>query len=262
MGTLSSQDRPAVATPYSPRISVAIMAHPRRKDFIPYLLGSLDCEPTVVWDENNDRWDTGRRSMLAYNQGCTHHLVIQDDAIVCKDLVAGLTDALCHIPDPDGTPVCLYIGRNKPFRYSMAQAASRAERDRAAWVAMTQVHWGVGIMLPIGLIKPMIDYCDTRDEIGNYDRRISRWVERYQLPVYYTWPSLVDHRGVPSLVKGRASKGRYAHNFIGTNASALDQDWGKPVIHLPSLNRKKWLDPTKENARKRRIHRPSHKEWR
>jgi hypothetical protein len=45
-----------------------------------------------------------------------------------------------------------------------------------------------------------------------------------------TWPSLVDHRDVPSLV-GHGG-GRYAHKFIGENASALDIDWSKPSVTM------------------------------
>lgn len=240
-------------------MSVVLMAHPKREAFVPSLLASLDRPAKVVWDERNDRWDTGARAMRAYDPACSHHLVVQDDAIVCRDLVAGLEKALAYVPEPDRTPLCLYIGRGKPFQYSMAQATTVAERDRASWVRMTQIHWGVGIVMPTGLIDEMADWCDTRDEIANYDRRMSRWVGHKGLAVYYTWPSLVDHRISPSLVEGRQAKGRHAHRFIGASTSALEKRWDGPVIELKLLNRKQWEEP--KASRKRAIHRPSHKEW-
>lgn len=253
------QDAPS---PKAFRMSAAIMAHPKRERFVEILSDSLDRTAPVVWDQHNDRWDTGRRSMLEHDPLASHHLVLQDDAIVCQDLLAGIELALNHVPEPEYTPLALYIGRNKPFKYSMNQVTTKAEREHAAWVRMTQIHWGVGIVMPINLIGKMIDWCDEHPELENYDRRISRWVGTQKLNVYYPWPSLVDHRVSPSLVEGRQSKGRYAYRFVGINQSALSHNWGGPVISLPSLTRTQWQDKSKANARKRRVHRPSHAEWR
>ena len=46
-------------------LSAAIMAHPKRRAFVPELLDWLG-DPTipVIYDRKSDRWDTGRRSML------------------------------------------------------------------------------------------------------------------------------------------------------------------------------------------------------
>ena len=84
--------------PVGPVLSVAVMAHPKRADLIPALCDSIDADVPVVWDERNDRWDTGRRALLAFDPAATHHLVVQDDALVCRDLVAGLQRALPHVP--------------------------------------------------------------------------------------------------------------------------------------------------------------------
>lgn len=59
-------------------LSVAVMAHPARAAFVDELTGLLDRPAKVVWDERQDRWDTGRRAMLAYDPACTHHLVVLD----------------------------------------------------------------------------------------------------------------------------------------------------------------------------------------
>lgn len=215
-------------------VDVVIMAHPEREAFVPELLSRLDRPARVVWDQRGDRWDTGRRAMLAYDPAASHHLVIQDDAVVCRDLVAGLERALDHVPQK--TPVALYAGRVRPFRAAVEKLAQSAGHD-ASWLSMTQLHWGVGVLMPVELIAPMVEWCDTRSDVANYDKRMSRWLQHQQLTVYYTWPSLVDHRDSPSLVPGRGSAGRRAYRFIGADASALECDWSGRVASIGMLSR-------------------------
>jgi hypothetical protein len=220
------------------RVSLAVMAHPSRARFVDDLLSRLDRPAIVVWDERQDRWDTGRRAQLAFEPNATHHLTIQDDAVPCRDLVAGVEKALAALPDSDRSPLCLYVGRVRPYRDAINQLVA-ATRDDTAWLTMSQLHWGPGIVMPVKLIPDMVAWCDKRGRIPNYDRRISRWCQHQRLTVYYPWPSLVDHRGVaenPSLVPGRSGD-RRAHRFLGVDASALDRDWTGGVVSIPALSR-------------------------
>lgn len=209
-------------------ISVAIMAHPKREQWIPDLADALDIEPTVVWDERNDRWDTGRRSLLAYDPGASHHLVVQDDAIVCRDLVAGL-ERIAKVAGAH--PVGLYMGRVRPNRPRVQRQVDQARRAKTPWVTMPGPWWGVGIMLPTDDIEAVVSFGDQRRDIGNYDRKIGRFYERRKIDCLYTAPSLVEHRhgrGNPSLIAGRTALNRRAWWFIGEDASALDVDWRTP----------------------------------
>ena len=215
-------------------ISITIMAHRKREQFIPELLQRLDRPPQVVWDRSDDRWETGRRAMLAHDKRASHHLVVQDDAVLCRDLVAGLERALAFVPKR--TPVCLYAGRGRPLRAAVERLVDSAGPG-TSWLSMSQLHWGVGVLMPVELIRPMVDYCDTRGDVPNYDKRMSRWMQHQRLTVYYTWPSLVDHRDSPSLVPGRNSNGRRAHLFVGADRSALECDWSGRVVSIPMLSR-------------------------
>lgn len=214
-------------------LSVAIMAHPKRAEFIPELEAALDRPAKVIWDEKNDRWDTGRRAMLAYDPAADAHLVVQDDAIVARDLVAGLEQALGHVPDR--SPLCAYIGTVRPWPTAVAQLV-KATREDTSWIVMRQLNWGVAVAVPVPLIDEMIAWCDRRPDVANYDKRMSRWFEHQRLDVWYPWPSLVDHRDSPSLVPGRHG-GRHAHRFIGADASALEQRWDGDVMRLVPLAR-------------------------
>ncbi len=227
------------------RLSVAMMAHPKRAGMVERILSQLDRETPVVWDECNNRWDTGRRAMLAFDSKATHHAVIQDDVLVCRDLFAGITQALRHVPD--GVPVCGYVGRVRPYAEIVTMAAVVARQKDASWLTMHTLNWGPLIIVPTALIPDMISHCDTLKDIPNYDRRLSRFFELERgVSTWYTWPSLVDHADGPSLVPGRigtdranAAHTRVAHTFIGESASALEIDWSGPAIdaeHIASDN--------------------------
>ena len=215
------------------KVSVAIMAHPRRKQFVEELLPQMDTEPEVIWDRHGDRWDTGRRAMQAYGPGATHMLVIQDDAIVSRDLVAGVERALRQVPASSGTPtpLSLYTGRRKAFRKVLHQHVGAR---RVSWLTMPSLYWGVGVVMPVELIGPMIAWGDGHPEIPNYDLRMGAWLASEGITVWYPWPSLVDHRHSPSLVAGRSSsRRRHAYRFIGTEKSALSQRWDRGVAKIP-----------------------------
>lgn len=205
----------------SAHVSVAIMAHPARKRFIPALQAALDRDAEVVWDRWSDRWDTGSRSMLAYTAEATHHLVVQDDAIVCRDLVAGLEQALNALSDQrQPTPLCLYLSKHSPYLQR-----SHTWPSNVTWLRKTGMASGVGIVMPVELIEPAIAWGNPRRDIKNYDTRIGRFLQSQSVLTWHPWPSLVDHRNSPSLVAGRGQRGRYASRFLGVDNSALDVDW-------------------------------------
>lgn len=214
----------------TPTLSCAVMAHPTREAMVTELLGDLDRPVKVVWDEINDRHDTGIRSMEAFDPSCTHHLVIQDDAIPADDLISGAERALRWIPQD--VPVSLYVGRVRPFR-KVVDAAVEAAGSTASWITMGGVYWGPGIIVPTRDIPEMSTWF-RKSKITNYDRRLSSWYERRRTRCWYTWPSLVDHRGDESLVQGHGP-GRHAHRFH--DGSALKVDWSGPVIDLQRTDR-------------------------
>ena len=182
----------------------------------------------VTWDSRNDRWETGRRAMLAYDPDADWHCVIQDDAIPCRDLFVGLEKALDHVPP--NSPVCLYTGRVRPIRERVKAAAKVCKEASASWLVMKDINWGVGVCVPTRHIEEMVRESD-KVSVSNYDSRMSGFFAKRGIPVYYTWPSLVDHRDSPSLVPDRGGK-RHAFWFIGEDKSALDVDWSGPVVGL------------------------------
>ncbi len=214
------------------RCSVAIMAHPDRAEWVADLRAALrPFEPTVVWDRHGNEWDTGRRALLAYEPEATHHVVLQDDAVPCRDLIPGIEAALDAIPDPARAALGLYLGQTKPRPGKIAQAVAAADDAEAVWIVLRELLWGVGVVLPVWTIPPLVREQD-RSGLPEYDRRISRWLVRAEIPVWYPWPSLVDHRDGPSLLAHGGGE-RRAWRFLGADASALGVEWWGPVHVAP-----------------------------
>lgn len=207
-------------------ISVAVMAHRKRRRWVPRLVEQFDVDVQVVWDRRNDRWDTGRRSLLAYDPAASHHLVVQDDAVLCRDLYPALLEAVKTVGE---RPFSLYLGNSQKRHGQVAKAVEMAVRKQRPFVEFPGPRWGVALLLPTSHIDDVVQHGDTLD-IPNYDLRIADFYSRAGMKCLYTVPSLVDHRhggGNPSLVPGRTSQYRHAYRYIGKR-SALDIDWTRP----------------------------------
>ena len=203
-------------------LSVAIMAHPARQKEIPALLKRLDHPAAVVMDHHNDRWETGRRAMLAYDPKAPYHLVLQDDAVLPLDFAAGLMRIL---NETDKVPLCLYTGRASRFVREFNRAIGRL---KVGWMKMPGINWGVGIVVLTKDIPELVAFGDQRTE-PNYDLRVSRYYESKGIPVWYPVPALVNHKDIDSLVPGRV-RGRHAWKFLGESRSALEVDPHSPYV--------------------------------
>ena len=206
------------------RISVAIMAHPARKRFIPNLRRRLP-GATVVWDERENRWDTGRRSLLAHDPDADRHIVIQDDALLCRGFLRAAKEALAHVPVEN--PVSFYTGKTRPYGPAVTRAVRQARNADKNWLAMRGPIWGPAVALPVDAIEPMVAACDAYSD-PRYDGRMTAYFAERGIACWYSLPSLVDHRvgpESPSLIPGRgAGASRVAHDWIG-NRSPLKIDW-------------------------------------
>lgn len=214
--------------PQEVRLSATIMAHPKRERHIPYLQAKMGGNIPVTWDTQNNRWDTGRRAMLAFDPEASHHLVVQDDALLCEDFMPGIRAALKYVPD---NPVAFYAGAVRPRAVEVERRMRMARGERKNWFQMEGPWWGVAVAIPTKFIPEMVQHCDALKGIDNYDMRLSRFFGARRIKCYYTVPSLVNHRvgrEEPSLVPGRGNlSGRVALDFIGENVSALSIDWSK-----------------------------------
>jgi hypothetical protein len=199
-------------------ISVAIMAHPRRATLVDRLTSVIEAE--VVWDRKNDRRDTGRRAWLAHDPGATHHLVLQDDAIVSPNLLGALEGLQTE------QPVSLFYCRTGPAFLPISLIGRLADEGQYSGIDLGVLYSGVAVMLPTEDVPDMISYTQRLPHKA-YDIPIWRYYQYRGLDFRYTWPSLADHREMSesrSIVSRHDHPGRVAWRY-GTEV-----DWSLPVL--------------------------------
>lgn len=211
------------------KISVAVMAHPKRRDVAESLydrlwrMGFSSC--VIVWDTQNDEWSTGAATLRAHGES-DYHVVLQDDAIVGDHFYSNVEAALSNVPER--SLVSFYTGRVRPNREAVADAVLRAGTQRANWIMGATLFWGVAIAVPTEDIAGIISEPQTQKL--KYDRRIGEYYLRSNRPVFYTNPSLADHDyRLGSLIgNDYARTPRVAYRY---SAMLLDQ-WNQRTVYL------------------------------
>lgn len=182
-------------------ISLAIMAHPKRRAAAEALLDQLTdypfTESAVIYDIGNNEWETGKRALLQGVGKGDWHVVIQDDAILTPRFYQNIKRAIMALSER--ALISLYAGTARPIPDRVKNAIDKA--PDGSWLAFHQLMWGVGIVIPTDHIEPMLEFVE---DIGlQYDNKVGEFYARNGLLVYYTVPSLVDHDdAVDTLVPG------------------------------------------------------------
>lgn len=211
------------------KLSAAIMAHPVRAELAEQVQAALDRPTPIVYDEvptpskdPRQRWANGRRAWEAHDPTADWHMVIQDDALVCEDLLAGLEKALAVLGRKG--LVSAFTSHGKPEHTHVRRAWRTAVDKGHAWMCTKSLCWGVAIIAPVRTIPKMLDWCSAPGQQDlTYDMRIGRYYrDKLGWRTWYTVPSLVDHRDGPSLV-GHGEADRRANGFL--QGSALDVLW-------------------------------------
>ncbi len=177
------------------KLSITIMAvpwKPERKAHAEALAAELDA--TITWDTKRNEWHTGNRALAAFDKDATHHLVIQDDAIVVPNFRRHAAEAIAALPHNDKALVSFYLGKGAPH---VAQPSIRAaipllDEHELTWVGGAPTT-GVALALPTADIPALRRFANSPKVKDPYDERIWRWYSLRQRPIMATWPSLVDH---------------------------------------------------------------------
>ncbi|PKQ59734.1 hypothetical protein B5566_02515 [Mycobacterium sp. MHSD3] len=180
--------------------AIGIVAHPSRSTMAYYLAYQVG-SPCVAIDDMgmgcaaNHRRTWEWLALRGHGDWC---VVLEDDAVPVPSFREQLADALDHSPAPI---VSLYLGRCRPGN---AQATIRdhvAYGPDTPWLITNRLLHAVGVAIRTDLVASMVDHTAALKGCP-IDEAISHWAATHQLPVAYTWPSLVDHADTPSLVHG------------------------------------------------------------
>jgi hypothetical protein len=175
-------------------VSINIMAHPKRKEFIPYLKQKLGDVP-VVWDRDNDVWDTRCRALQAHlKKGCRWSLTIQDDCFITDNFLEKVGRFIEQHPESES------------FNFYFWNREERIVRDalRDGFYRTSGMKSGLAICIRTSLIPELLNYWEGEERLYRHDdTRISEFLEKNKIPTIYPVPSLVQHRDEKSLIYKR-----------------------------------------------------------
>lgn len=222
-------------------VSIAIQTHPNRESMARALAGRIGGEIVVDPDPSGPRsaWRTYRRCLETTPIDATHRLIVQDDAVVCRDFSIAARNAIAAQPDR----VLLFFVGGSPRRY--ADAVMKAcERDDL-FVELDAKHWCpvVATAWPRRLISTLIEYDDSnRNRFVLADDEIcGRFLREVDEHPVATVPSLVEHPDeVKSLVGILATHGQDPNRMAACWIGSCDDGCEPASIDWPTEAVARW----------------------
>lgn len=149
--------------------------------------------------------------------GATHHLVLQDDFLPCRDFLAALPVILARRPE------------HAVSLFSMRKAVHEARALGHAWRTSRNDVIGGTVVLPVGWIRPYLAWARAHFDPAypHDDVRLGAWLIEHGHRVWNTTPSLLEHAGDGFSVMGHGNRNRVATWFLG-DTSPLVFDWSVP----------------------------------
>ncbi len=167
----------------TPSISYNIMAHPRRKEYIPGLKKELG-NTKVIWDRYNDVWDTRKRCLQDHlKKGKDFAITIQDDVILAKDFKEKALRFICERAEVAAYNF-FYIKNRQPID----ELISYKEKG---WVKKDIFFNEIAFAIPTSIIPELIEHCDEMK--SNSDSNLARFISS-KMKTYYILPSIANHR--------------------------------------------------------------------
>lgn len=205
-------------------LSLAIMAVPERRALVLATYNKLKAEGVgdrvqLVFDRDREGcWPTARRAWSAYHSEATHHVVIQDDVLICREFFSTMEYILLLLPlGAVFSPYCTY------------KACDGVLAQDKHWGILRYGIWGVGSCWPIDLVRDMLEWTENhcRVTLDWDDYRLIGYLHAVNRPeVWVSVPSLIQHGGSSSILPGHGGI-REARHFIGEQVSGLSIDWMK-----------------------------------
>ncbi len=171
------------------------MGHPSRAAFIEELQQQLAPAPLSV-DTGFGIVENCARAWELYDPRATHHVVIQDDALVCRDFRAraeAFIERMQELHGHEDRAISFYYGTRKRL------LSAAAEAMKVGYAMRVNVGWGVAICLPTRLVPELVASIRAGSAPQD-DERMNGFIRSRGMRIYYPMPSLVDHRRGPSLV--------------------------------------------------------------
>lgn len=196
------------------KISKTIMAYYKREHRIPEIRKMIGDAKVSLDNGSWGLWENSKRSWLSFDPQYDYHLVIQDDAVVCRSFYKELSS---HLNKHPHRFTCLYF-RYKSHKTHATLNLAGENGVLTNGFLFPRLQWGIGLLCPTAMIPDMISFADDiKDEKmkNTDDLRFSRYLSSIKHDVYYPLPSLIDQSiDCTSLIGNGDNVGRQATYFI------------------------------------------------
>lgn len=200
------------------KVSITIMGCPERLSHIRWMKERLPADTQLSLDlKHKGVWPNARKSWLLFDKSCSHHLVIQDDVLLCKDFY----ETICYLTEllPDNI---LGLYHNQ----SVDDEAGR--NNNIHWLQTNVVSTAQGLIFPSRLIPDFIHFADTHVEPSykHDDSRIGLWQKYGNGPKsFFTIPTLLEHLEPSGSLLHNNNRKRVSGWWVGETNSGLAVDW-------------------------------------
>lgn len=214
-------------------LSSAIMMHPTRSASAQ---GLADDHPelgfTLVVDPKPGGKSTLRTARAAWRlvaDDATHHLVIQDDVILCPDFTERVIDAIRMMPF---SALAFFVEWNARSSNMIRIAALRS----VAWAEVVDHYVPTqALVLPAGLARGFDDYAQANATDDKPDDEVMfSYLNSIGAQAYVSVPNIAEHKNLPSLVgndvQGRRRSTCYAKSVFPNGVSRHGVLAALPVV--------------------------------
>lgn len=178
------------------RLSIAIQHHPNRAHLIDALMDGISAPCDVVIDPDPDNefrsaWRSYKLALELTPGWATHRVIVQDDAVPCRNFAGKLLARAEERPD---RLIALFLGG---FPAKTAKKAREAKWAGERWADFQPSDFvgTVGLVWPVDLIPPFLEFCDGRFKKfhGGDDGKVAEFVKHARITACATVPSLLQH---------------------------------------------------------------------
>ncbi|MFI6183790.1 hypothetical protein ACIA8R_50235 [Nonomuraea sp. NPDC051191] len=197
------------------KISLAVMYHPsrtRRAEALAERCGPLT--PVLVRDPDPDATPsplrTAKLAWAAAPPDATHHLVLQDDAVIAQDFAAQLRSVVAQRPDHGIALYVNHVSLRNSYRVRRAAALG------SCWAPVSRHEYTptLGFVLPAHHARALATYLRTLpDEFRADDEAVTVFCRKQGIPVTAAVPNLLDHADLPSIAGNDNHGSRHATVF-------------------------------------------------
>jgi hypothetical protein len=215
------------------KISLAVMYHPSRIAHARALAAQCaPLRPQLVADPDPtgvpSPLRTAKAAWAAVRPDATHHLVLQDDAVLARDFLTHLEAVVARRPTHG---LALYVNRGSLRNGYLVR---RAAASGARWSRLSSSEYTptLGFVLPAQDARELASYLRTvPDEFRDDDEVVTLFCRERGLPVAATVPSLIEHGDLPS-VAGNGNHGA-RHAAVFADQVALSADYWAGAREVP-----------------------------